>query len=79
MTNKKNTSKEIASKAGSILQDSNASAIQKQLAGSALNQIQKGHQPSEEVQAKAGMVLQSEKYSEDTKALAASIVAQSPK
>lgn len=79
MTNKKNTSKEIASLAGGILQDSNASAIQKQLAGSALNQIQKGHQPSEEIQATAGKVLQSDKYSDETKALAASIVSQSPK
>ena len=79
MANKKTTSPTIASIAAKTLQNPNASKIQKELAGSALSQAQKGNQTGEAMQQKAGKVLESDKYSDTTQALAASILSQSSK
>ncbi|GAB3226430.1 hypothetical protein [Spirosoma arcticum] len=79
MPNNKTTSKNIGSIAAKLLQDPNASKIQKELAGSALSQIQKGNQTGSAMQEKAGKVLESDKYSDLTQTLAASILSQSPK
>lgn len=78
-TNKKSTSKEIASLAAKILQDPNSSNIQKELAGSALSQRNNSNQTGAAMEDKAARVLASEKYSEETRALAASVLSQSNK
>ncbi|MGV3612244.1 MAG: hypothetical protein ACO1N0_14890 [Fluviicola sp.] len=77
--NKKVTSSEVAAQAAAILADKNASKIAKELAGSALSQVNSGNQTSKEMESKAAKVLQSPKYSEETKKLAGSIVSQSNK
>ena len=78
-TNKKVTSKPVASKAAEILKDPNSSQIARQLAGSALSQRSKGNQTSSEMEDKAAKVLASNKYSEDTRTMAATVLAQSNK
>ena len=77
--NNKTTSSKIASQAAETLQNKNASAIAKSLAGSALSQSQSSFQTGKVMEAKASQVLQSSKYSDETKALAASVLAQSNK
>jgi len=77
MSNKKQTSHRIASKAGEVLGDPNASNIQRSLAASALAQSRSGKESSEAMQTKAAKVLNSEKYSETTKELAGSVLSQS--
>ena len=77
--NNKTTSKEIASLASRILTHESSSKIAKELAGSALSQINKGKQTGAEMEDKASKVLNSDKYSDDTKSLAASILSQSNK
>lgn len=69
----------MASDAAKILQDENASAIQKRLAGSVLSQVNKTHETGKEMETIASNVLKSEKYSEETKSLAASVLSQSDK
>ena len=75
--NTKQTSTKVAKLAAETLSSSNASAIAKRLAASALAQNHTTKQTSAEMEAIAGKVLQSDKYSEETKALAASVVSQS--
>ncbi len=77
--NKKKTSDAVASVASKVLQDDNASKIQKELAGSALAQHRTGKRTGPEMEEKAAKVLQSEKYSEKTKSLAGSVLGQSDK
>jgi hypothetical protein len=79
MENKKTTSERIASLAAKVLADDNSSTIAKQLAGSALAQVQKDKQTGSELEDIASQVLKSKKYSEDTRKLAASILSQSNK
>jgi hypothetical protein len=79
MTNHKQTGKKVASKAGSILTSSSASAIQKQLAASALSQTKSSNQTGSVMEKKASAVLKSDKYSQATKELAASVLSQSNK
>ncbi|WP_429169605.1 hypothetical protein [Aeromonas rivipollensis] len=77
MTNKKQTSSPVATKAAQTLNNPNASKIQKSLAASALAQSNTNKQPSAAMEAKAGAALQSDKYNATTKTFAGSIVAQS--
>lgn len=77
--NKKVTSNQIASLASKILTNPNSSQIAKELAGSALSQMNKGNQTGSSMEEKASKVLQSSKYSEATKSLAGSILSQSNK
>jgi hypothetical protein len=77
--NLKVTSSRVASLAGSVLQDPNASAVAKRMAASALAQRQSGHQTSAQLEDEAARVLASAKYSDQTLSLAASVVAQSNK
>ena len=79
MKNTKTTSAKIASDAAKTLKDPNASAIAKQLAGSALSQANKSHQTGKEMEDMASKVLASKKYSDQTKELAASVLSQSVK
>lgn len=77
--NKKQTGSNISSLASQILTNSNSSAIQKQLAGSALSQSNNNKQTGKAMETIASNVLQSSKYNETTKSLAASVLAQSNK
>lgn len=77
--NKKKTSEAIASQAAKTLQNQNASKIAKELAASALSQVNKTKQTGSDIEDKASKVLKSKKYSEETKALAASVLSQSNK
>lgn len=77
--NNKVTSPKIASLAAKVLHDPSASATAKQLAGSALSQVNKQNQSSPKLDHIASNVLKSEKYSEATKELAGSVLAQSRK
>lgn len=79
MTNKKQTSKEMASKAAKILGDDNSSNIQKTLAGSVLAQSKTNKETGKDMESIASNVLKSSKYSDETKGLAASLVSQSDK
>ena len=73
------TNKQIASLAAKTLNNSNASKIAKELAGSALSQAVRKNQTGSEMEDKASMVIKSNKYSDDTKSLAASVLSQSNK
>lgn len=77
--NPKQTSSTVASLASKILRDGNSSAIQKELAGSAMSQASTGKQTGAEMETKASNVLESDKYNATTKTLAASVLAQSNK
>ena len=77
--NPKQTSPKVASLASETLRSSSASAIQKQLAASAMAQASAGKQTGAEMEATAGKVLESDKYNDITKTLAASVLAQSNK
>lgn len=79
MTNKKKSSKKMASNAASVLKDTNASKIQKTLAGSVLSQASTSNQTGSEMETVASKVLQSDKYNDETKSLAASVLSQSNK
>ena len=79
MSNKKVTSPKIASLAAKILHDESASAIAKQLAGSALSQVNKQNETGIAMETIASNVLSSHKYSAETKELAGSILSQSDK
>ena len=74
--NKKRTSSEVAADAGSILNDPNASDIQKSLAASALSQRSAKRQTGKTMEEVASKVMKSSKYSEETKELAASVLSQ---
>lgn len=75
--NSKKTGKPIASAAGKILRDKNASEIQKRLAGCALSQVDGSKQTGSDMEVIAAKVLNSNKYAEVTKSLAGTILSQS--
>jgi hypothetical protein len=75
--NKKTTSPSVASQAGRVLQDSNASAVARSLAASALSQRNTGHQTGAAMEDIAARVLDGSKYSKETKSLAGSVLSQS--
>ncbi|OPK07345.1 hypothetical protein [Pseudomonas sp. VI4.1] len=77
--NTKQTSTSVASLASKILRNDSSSAIQKELAGSAMAQAATGKQTGADMETKASQVLDSNKYSATTKTLAASVLAQSNK
>ena len=77
--NSKQTSKSVSSLASKILKNPSSSAIQKELAGSALSQSKSSKQTGALLESKASHVLQSDKYSDNTKTLAASVLSQSNK
>jgi hypothetical protein len=77
--NSKVTSPEVARVAAKVLQDPNASAMAKRMAGSALAQRQPSHQTGANLEDDAARVLASTKYSGETKTLAASVTSQSNK
>lgn len=79
MTNKKQSSSQMASLASSVLTSNGSSQIQKALAGSVLSQSSTSHQTGAEMESVASAVLQSEKYNDVTKSLAASVLSQSNK
>ena len=78
MNNKRSSSK-LASDAAKILNDKNASKIQRSLAGGVLSQRDPSKQTGAAMEDKVSRVLQSEKYSDTTKSLAASLLSQSNK
>ena len=78
-SNGKRTSGGMASKAGLILGNPNASATAKSLAGSALAQAGTAKQTGARMEDRASQVLSSSKYSATTKALAGSVLSQSNK
>ena len=77
--NSKETSKSVGSLASEVLRNPSSSAIQKELAGSALSQSHSNKQTGADMESKASHVLQSEKYNDTTKTLAASVLSQSNK
>ncbi len=77
--NSKQTSSSVASQASEILRDSNSSAIQRKLAGSALAQTNTGKETGAAMESVASKVLSSPKYNDTTKTMAASVLAQSNK
>lgn len=79
MTNKNRTSSKVASLASQTLNDPNASAIAKRLAGSALSQKSSSNQTSGEMEDLASRVVKSNKYNNQTRSLAGSVLSQSNK
>lgn len=77
--NTKQTSSPVASLASKILRNDSSSAIQKELAGSAMSQASTSKQTGADMETKASRVLESDKYNATTKTLAASVLAQSNK
>lgn len=77
--NNKQSSKQLASNAARVLKDTNASKIQRSLAGGVLSQRDPGKQTGADMESKASKVLRSDKYSDTTKSFAASLVSQSNK
>lgn len=77
--NTKQTSKSVASKAAQTLNNPNASAIQKSLAGSALAQSSKNKQTGKAMEAKASAALDNPRSADLTKSLAGTVVSQSNK
>jgi hypothetical protein len=77
--NTKQTSLQVAALAAKTLNDTNASAVARSLAGSVIAQTHTGKQTGAQMETRASDVLRSEKYSADTKTLAASVLAQSNK
>lgn len=79
MANKKTTSSTVASKAAKVLSDPSSSAKEKQLAGSALSQVNKGNETSTKLEKVASKVLDDPKSSKTAKELAGSVLSQSNK
>lgn len=77
--NKKKTSSGVASDAGPVLNDPNASEVQKRLAGSALSQRSRERQTSKEMEEFPSMVMKSDKYAGETKEMAATVLSQANK
>lgn len=77
--NKKRSNSSLASEAAKILNNQNASNIQRSLAGGVLSQRAPSKQTGTSMEDKASKVLQSDKYSDATKSLAASLLSQSNK
>lgn len=76
---KKITSSGVAALASKVLTSNNSSATAKQLAGSALSQVNKGNNTGSKLEDLASKVLDSTKYSAETKTLAGSVLSQSVK
>lgn len=77
--NHKTTSSSVASQASYALRSSGTSKIQRQLAGSALSQVNGSHQTGKKMESVASAVLNSPKYSSTTKTFAGSVLSQSNK
>ena len=77
--NSKQTSKSVGSLASQVLRNPASSAIQKELAGSALSQSHSNKQTGSEMEKKASNVLKSDKYSNTPHSLAGSVLSQSNK
>lgn len=77
--NRKSTSNNVAALASKVLNDNSSSATAKQLAGSALSQVNKGNQTSGKMENVAAKVLDSPKYNATTKTLAGTVLSQSVK
>lgn len=75
--NSKKTSSLVGSLAGKVLQNPQSSAIQRELAGSALAQRQGSKQTGCRMEDVASKVLNSQKYNDITKELAGSVLSQS--
>ncbi len=75
--NRKVTSPKLASEAGRVLQDDNASDISKALAAAVLSQANPQNETGKEMETIASKVLKSEKFSAQNKKFAASLVSQS--
>lgn len=78
-TNTKQTSQRVATLAGRTLQNPNASALQRSLAGSALRQAGSPAQTGAKTEGKAAAALDNPRASATTQALAGSVVSQSNK
>jgi hypothetical protein len=76
-SNTKQTSSQVASLAGKILQSAGASTVQRSLAGSALRQSGTPAQTGTKMEAKASDALDNPRSSSTTKTLAGSVVSQS--
>lgn len=79
MKNTKRSSAAMTREAAKTLNNPQASAIQKSLAGSVLSQRNGSKQTGSAMEDKASRVMRSSKYAEETKSLAASVLAQSNK
>lgn len=79
MTNKKTTSGNVASTASKVLRDPKSSSTAKQLAGSALSQVNKGNETSTKVEKIASKVLDNPNSTSTAKKLAGSVLSQSNK
>jgi hypothetical protein len=79
MANTKQTGHDVSKLASKVLQNPNASNIQKTLAGSALAQAHSTKATSSAVEKVAAKALQGDHYSKTTKSLAGSVVSQSDK
>ncbi|HDX7866450.1 TPA: hypothetical protein RPP15_003787 [Escherichia coli] len=77
--NDKQSSQDVAHLAAETLNNPNASAIQKSLAGSVLSQAGTKNQTGANMEAKASAALKNPRSSEVTKTLAGSVVSQSNK
>lgn len=77
--NAKKTSAKVASTAGKVLADPNASKIQRRLAASSLSQVVPGRQTGSDLEADAAKALDNPNSAETTKTLAATVVSQSNK
>lgn len=75
--NTKQTGSNITNLAVKTLTNSNSSAIQKKLAGSALSQTHTSKQTGKAMETIASNALNSPKYNNTTKVLAASVLSQS--
>ncbi len=77
--NNKQSSKRVSQLAAKTLNDPNASAIQKSLAGSVISQTGTTNQTGAEMEAKASAALKNPHSSAVTQTLAGSVVSQSNK
>lgn len=75
-TNRKATSPAVARIAAEVLDNKNASAIARKLAGSALSQTEMSKQTGAKMEKIASAALQDGRLAEETKTLAASVLAQ---
>lgn len=72
------SSPSVASTAGKVLQDPNASALQKSLAASVIAQSRTGKETSPEMATKAAEALQDGRVNDTTLTLAGSVLSQKP-
>lgn len=79
MANSKRTSPGVVKQAARTLNDPNASALQRSLAGSALRQATANAQTGAEMEGKASRALDNPRSADLTKTLAATLVSQSNK